>query len=124
MSIYRSESAAEYYFEEGCYILELLNDPADPDVSVARVRVPPSGETEWHLLSSTVERYVMLSGQGEVSVGDDPPAPVGPEDVVLIPEGVKQRIRNTGDDELVFLAICSPRFDPENYIGPGSFDLD
>jgi len=35
--------------------------------------------------------------------------------VVVIPPGCRQRIRNTGSSELVFLAICSPRFEPRHY---------
>jgi oxalate decarboxylase/phosphoglucose isomerase-like protein (cupin superfamily) len=35
--------------------------------------------------------------------------------VVLIPPGAAQRISNTGDDDLVFLAICTPRFVREAY---------
>lgn len=54
-------------------------------------------------------------GQGIVSVGDSLVHDVGPGDVVRIPAGVKQRIKNTGNDMLVFLAICSPRFLIENY---------
>jgi mannose-6-phosphate isomerase-like protein (cupin superfamily) len=37
-------------------------------------------------------------------------------DVVSIPAGVRQRISNTGIDDLVFLAICTPRFVKENYV--------
>jgi mannose-6-phosphate isomerase-like protein (cupin superfamily) len=114
-SRYSAGPGQEYWFEEGCYILELLNDPADPDVSVARARVPAGTTTAWHFLHGTTERYVILSGSGEVGVGDDPPAAVGSFDVVVIPPGVRQRIRNTGAEDLVFLAICSPRFRSDNY---------
>ena len=37
-------------------------------------------------------------------------------DTVIIAPGDKQRITNTGADDLVFLAICSPRFREGNYI--------
>jgi oxalate decarboxylase/phosphoglucose isomerase-like protein (cupin superfamily) len=50
-----------------------------------------------------------------VEVGDLAPAEVEPGDVVLIPPMCRQRIANTGDADLVFLAICSPRFVPEAY---------
>jgi len=35
---------------------------------------------------------------------------VEPGDVVLIPPEFRQRIRNVGQSDLVFLAICTPRF--------------
>jgi len=66
--------------------------------------------TRLHRLADTAERYVILQGQGLVEVGDQPPAAVRPGYVVLIPPGCPQRIGNTGEDDLVFLAICSPRF--------------
>ena len=106
----------EYYFEEGCFINELSNVADDPAVSVVRARVEPGRITRWHYLRGTTERYVMISGSGLVETGDTPAAPVAPGDVVLIPAGVRQRIRNAGEDDLVFLAICSPRFDPHNYV--------
>ena len=106
----------EYFFAEGCFILELLNDPADPAASIARARVPPGVTTRWHRLRGTTERYVITAGEGEVGVGDAPPAAVRPGDVVLIPPMTQQRIRNTGRVDLVFLAVCTPRFDPENYL--------
>ena len=64
----------------------------------------------------TAERYVIQAGQGEVEVGELAARGVGPGDVVLIPPGVRQRIVNTGTTDLVFLAICSPRFLPEHYV--------
>jgi mannose-6-phosphate isomerase-like protein (cupin superfamily) len=106
----------EYFFAEGCYILELLNDTADPAASIARARVPPGVTTRWHRLRDTVERYVIVSGTGKVSVGDAAPADVGPGDVVLIPAMTRQRICNTGADDLVFLAVCTPRFQSGNYL--------
>lgn len=119
------DPAAEYWFAEGCHINELSNTESDPDVSIARARVAPGVTTHWHRLADTTERYVLLSGKGRVEVGDLPPREVAPGDVVLIPPGCRQRIACLGDEELVFLAICSPRFRPgayedlEDLEGPG-----
>ena len=41
--------------------------------------------------------------------------PYGAGDVVLIPPACRQRIANLGAGELVFLAICTPRFEQQNY---------
>ena len=105
----------EYYFKEGCYILELSNSPDDPEVSIARARVAPGTTTRWHRLHGTSERYVILQGRGLAMIGDHLKQPVGPGDVVLIPAGCAQCIQNTGDDDLVFLAICHPRFEHKAY---------
>ena len=50
-----------------------------------------------------------------VDVGDDTSEQVASGDVVIIPAGVRQRIANNGNEDLVFLAICTPRFQAENY---------
>lgn len=107
---------AEYWFAEGCHINELSNSEADPAVSMARARVARGVTTRWHRLIDTAERYVLLSGRGLAEVGSLPPREVGPGDVVLIPPGCRQRIAALGDEELVFLAICTPRFRPETYV--------
>jgi oxalate decarboxylase/phosphoglucose isomerase-like protein (cupin superfamily) len=36
-------------------------------------------------------------------------------DVVLIPPSCRQRITNIGTGDLIFLAICTPRFRPAAY---------
>jgi len=107
--------AAEYWFDEGCHINELSNDPGDTAVSIARARVGPGGVTHWHRLRGTVERYVILSGIGRVEIGELAAQEVGPGDVVIIPSGCRQRISNPGQTDLVFLAICTPRFEPAAY---------
>lgn len=110
-----SNEASEYFFEEGCFILELLNTPDDPDVSIARARVPPGVTTRWHRLQGIVERYVILSGNGRVEVGEQSPREVAAGDVVSIPAMSAQRIANIGADDLVFLAVCTPRFTHDTY---------
>lgn len=109
-------AAQEYYFDEGCFITELSNSPDDPDVSVARARLPPGQTTRWHFLRGSGERYVVLAGEGLVEIGDLPPHRVSAGDVVVIPPGSRQRIANTGEIDLVFLAICTPRFTPAAYV--------
>jgi mannose-6-phosphate isomerase-like protein (cupin superfamily) len=106
----------EYYTNERCHIIEVSNTPDDPAVSIARARVEPGVTTAWHQLKGTVERYSIISGQGLVEVGDLAPQTVNAGDVVLIPEMCCQRITNIGTDDLIFLAICSPRFEEANYL--------
>lgn len=100
----------EFYIGEQCFITELSNGNHDEGMSIARARVTPGVSTHWHALRGTVERYVLLEGTGCVEVGDLPAQQVGPGDVVIIPAGCRQRITNTGSVDLVFLAVCSPRF--------------
>jgi len=105
----------DYYFREGCQINELSNSQADPGLSVARATVSPGNTTKWHKLHGTIERYVILEGEGLVEAGILPPTRVTSGDTVLIPAGRWQRIANTGEADLVFLAICTPRFNESKY---------
>lgn len=106
----RGAEKREYWFHEGCHILELANLAEDPAVSIARARVAPGATTRWHRLHGITERYLVLDGQGLVEVGDGLRETVGPGDAVHIPPLARQRITNTGTGDLVFLAICTPRF--------------
>jgi mannose-6-phosphate isomerase-like protein (cupin superfamily) len=105
----------EYYFEEGCYITENWNQPVDEACSIARARVPGGGRTQIHWLTGIEERYLIVQGQGQVFLGEAAGKEVGPGDVVVIPAGVPQSIHNPGNEDLVFYAICTPRFRPEAY---------
>jgi mannose-6-phosphate isomerase-like protein (cupin superfamily) len=108
--IRRVERSREYLTAERCHILELSNSPDDAAVSIARARVEPGVTTRWHRLTGIVERYVILDGVGSVEVGTMPAQTVTTGDVVSIPGGERQRIRNVGTADLTFLAICTPRF--------------
>lgn len=112
--IFPMDPDREYFFDEGCFINELSNSADDAAVSIAQARVAVGNTTRWHRLRDTTERYVILSGSGRVEVGDQVQA-VQVGDVVIIPPLCRQRIANTGNTDLVFLAICSPRFQPDYY---------
>lgn len=114
-SIHQADPPGEYWFAEGCFILEWLNHPAESAVSVARARVLPGSITRWHRLHGITERYVIQSGQGVVQVQGLAPTRVGPGAVVIIAPGAAQRIHNEGTDDLVFLAVCTPRFAADCY---------
>lgn len=105
----------EFYTPERCYITELFNTPDDPDASIARARVEPGVTTRWHRLTGTVERYYIVNGSGRLEVGELPPQDVTAGDIVLIPPMCRQRITNIGSDDLIFLAICTPRFSSDAY---------
>ena len=105
----------EFYTPEKCYITELSNTPDDPDASISRARVEPGVTTRWHRLRGTAERYYIVNGRGRVEVGNLPQHEVNAGDIVLIPPMCPQRITNIGSEDLVFLAICTPRFSNDVY---------
>lgn len=110
-----SNATAEAWTRERCFIREYLNDPAVPEVSVARARVEPGVTTELHELAVD-EWYIILSGTGRVSVGGAAAVSVAADDVVHIPAGTPQQIENTGCDDLLFHCVCRPRFTKAAYI--------
>ena len=99
--------------EERCFIVETWNHPLDPDVSLARARVAPGVTTARHVLAVD-ERYLIEKGRGRVEL-DGVQTDVSPGDVVLVPRGTTQRIENPGSEDLVFLCVCTPRFEPAHY---------
>ena len=114
-AILKAEPDTEFWTPERCFILEMSNTDGDKGVSVAQARVKPGITTQLHRLNGVEERYVVLAGEGRMEVGDLEPSEVTVGDVVLIPEGIQQRITNTGSEDLLFLCVCTPRFYPDCY---------
>lgn len=105
----------QFLTAERCTINELLNHSDDSDCSIARASVAPGVTTQLHAVRNTVERYIILEGQGRVFINNGPAENVTHLDVVIIPSDTAQKIENHGDTELVFLCICTPRFEQKNY---------
>ncbi len=102
--------------EERCHINELLNTPEQAECSIAQATVTPGVTTQLHAVKDTIERYVILQGRGQVYINHKAAEDVLPGDTVIIPAGVAQKIANIGTEELVFLCICTPRFEQKNYL--------
>lgn len=109
----------ERYTEERCFIRELSNSDSNEELSIALARVEPGITTAWHKLEKTHERYLIIDGEALVELEAGPTnlaKQVTRGDLIEIPEGCRQRIRNTGDKDLLFYAVCTPRFVPSAYI--------
>ena len=50
-----------------------------------------------------------------MELGGVPPAEIGPGDMVVVPAGCAQRVRNETDDDLIVHCLCTPRFTPDVY---------
>lgn len=116
VKIVRKDIDAGFPTPEGCIITELWKTEDDPGVSIARAKLLPGTSTALHCLSKIDERYVILEGRGRVKVGDLPETVVEPGHVIAIPSDVPQKIENIGDIDLIFLCICTPRFEYSSYI--------
>lgn len=112
--ILKTGQGQEFWTGERCFITELINDPSLADVSLARARVEPGVTTELHALTVR-ELYIIELGTGLFDDGRSEPVEAGPGTCIEIPPNAPQRITNTGDTDLVFLCLCTPRFDPAGY---------
>ena len=99
---------------DGSLLAELLHPDKVPGAqrlrcSVAHAIVPPAESTLPHVLKNSTELYYILDGTGEMHIGTRS-APVHPGQIVLIPGGRSQYIKNTGSGDLVFLCIVTPKW--------------
>lgn len=99
---------------DGSLLAELLHPDLVPGAqrlrcSVAHAIVPAGESTLPHLLKNSMELYYILEGHGEMHIGTRS-AMVHTGQIVLVPKGRSQYIRNTGSGDLVFLCIVSPKW--------------
>jgi mannose-6-phosphate isomerase-like protein (cupin superfamily) len=95
-------------------LCELLHPDKTPEAgdlacSIAHAIVPSGETTLPHTLQKSTEIYVILEGFGVITI-DQESSPVRPGDIVMIPPGAVQHIRNTGTGDLVFLCVVSPKW--------------
>ena len=108
----KANAPYEYLTPERCYIAENFSDK---DVSIARATVKPGITTKAHHLTKIQEIYIITAGEGEVTFGSLESTNVSVGDVIVIPAGVSQKITNTGQTDLVFYCVCTPRFTEDCY---------
>lgn len=77
--------------------------------SIAHAIIPVGELTLPHLLKESTELYYILGGSGEMHIEHES-EPVHAGQIVLIPPGAQQYIRNTGTGDLVFLCIVAPKW--------------
>jgi mannose-6-phosphate isomerase-like protein (cupin superfamily) len=109
------QAEKQFTTPERCTINELLNQASDTDCSIAKASVAPGVTTQLHAVKNTIERYIILEGEAKVVINHSPAEHVGYLDIVTIPAGQSQKITNCGQSELIFLCVCSPRFEQKNY---------
>ena len=113
--IIKNNVVKEFYSQEKCFISEIYNNSEEKGLSIARVRVEPGVKTELHYLDGVDEKYLITEGKGKVNIGTLPPTNVKKGNLVIIPSGTSQQIKNIGDNDLIFYCICTPRFSPDCY---------
>jgi mannose-6-phosphate isomerase-like protein (cupin superfamily) len=113
--VIKANSLNMAYTPERCFIAENYGS-SDGKVSVAIATVKPGVTTAAHHLKGIEEIYIITKGTGIIDIKNLEPTEVTVGDVIVIPEGTSQRIKNVGDCDLVFYCICTPRFTQEQYV--------
>ncbi len=83
--------------------------------SVARVVISPGKGSRLHQHPEAEESYTFLLGRGRMLLGEQV-LDVHPGDAVLVRSGVAHQIRNAGEQDLEFVAVCVPAWEPENSV--------
>ena len=73
--------------------------------SLAEEILPPGAAVGKHFHRETEEVYYILSGTGEMTVGEET-APVSAGDAVYIPVGNIHTLKNTGSEPMKIMLVC------------------
>jgi mannose-6-phosphate isomerase-like protein (cupin superfamily) len=84
-------------------------------LSIAHVVIPSGKSSRLHSHPDAEESYYMMSGQA-MFVLDGESTIIGPGQTVLIPPDKSHQITNIGSEDVEFLAICVPAWEPANSI--------
>ncbi len=88
----------------------LLSPTLQVDVeglSVGMTILSPGKSSSFHSHDIECETWIIVSGQGEVRVGEEREL-VGPESVVFLPRNINHQIINTGQEPLRMFWIYTP----------------
>ena len=88
----------------------LLSPSLQVDVeglAVGMTILPPGKSSSFHSHDVECETWIIVSGEGEVRVGEERGL-VGPESVVFLPRNIKHQIINTGQEPLRMFWIYTP----------------
>lgn len=80
--------------------------------SLAQITLPPGRGAARHYHPVAEESYYILAGAATVTL-DGETIRMNPGDAVAIPAGSIHEIHNTGEADLVFLAVCAPPWTPD-----------
>lgn len=100
---------------QGEIIAEMIGTAAGDNAnhSLARIIIPPGKSSSSHYHKISQETYFILKGEGSMTINN--------QDFTLLPgqacwieAGEVHQIKNNGETELVFIAICAPAWVPED----------
>ncbi|MFC1998467.1 cupin domain-containing protein [Chloroflexota bacterium] len=111
MEIVNRDDVAPFITKDTSIAREILS-PANSSLfnqSLAEAIVPQGKATDEHYHIETEEIYYIVMGNGLMMIGDEK-REVNAGDGIVIEPGMKHKIWNTGNSDLVFLCCCSPAY--------------
>ena len=115
MLVRKLNNCAEFIAGDSTRLRELLHpdkQPLELRYSLAHATLGLGETSQPHSLK-TSEVYYILSGQGEMHIGEETQV-VEPGDAVYIPPNAKQFIHSCGSEPLVFICIVDPAWRQED----------
>jgi len=82
-------------------------------VAIATIAVGKASLMHYHPVAE--ESYYILNGRAKMLL-DNEESELTAGQIVLIPPGARHKIYNTGDQELEFLVVCVPAWEPGNTV--------
>jgi len=111
LEIRNRDTATPYQTKDGSLIkplMDLSNSPVK-NLSLAQATVSSGSRTYPHLHTQSEEIYYLLQGKGKIHIEGES-REVVPFDAILIPPGASHYIENIGQEDLIFLCLCSPPY--------------
>lgn len=114
MYVKHLKDSTEFTAGDNSLLHEILN-PKKEDISIhyslAWASVKPKEKTLLHELKVS-EVYFILKGKGTMHINNEEKN-IGKDDTIYIPPNAAQFIENTGEENLEFLCIVDPAWEPE-----------
>lgn len=92
-------------------ILKEYNKNYDIGCGIAYATIPKGSHTDPHIIEGTTEVDQILQGKGEIVVNSKIMS-FKEGDTVYIQSGAHQSVTNTGTEDLIFLAVTYPPYNP------------
>jgi mannose-6-phosphate isomerase-like protein (cupin superfamily) len=117
MDVVNRDTVAAFTTKDSSTIREILapRNSAVARQSLAEATLPSGAETIAHFHPGTEEIYYLLRGTGRMAIEGEV-REVGPGDAIAILPGQRHQIRNTGEEDLVFLCCCVPAYQHDDTV--------
>jgi mannose-6-phosphate isomerase-like protein (cupin superfamily) len=116
MDKYSASNVTPVVSRHGEIVYELVgSDTPDARHSVAYVVIPPGKASLLHYHPEAEESYYVLKGRARIILGEEQETIIEGESV-LIPSRKPHKIINAGAENLEFIAVCVPAWEPANSV--------